>query len=121
MGDSDLDLPSVDPPFDSLLKAIRSRTPARIMVGRSGPGYRTSTQLALRVDHASALDAVHAELDLERDLGREFVDRWGLFEVTSLAGSKAEYLGRPDLGRRLTDEGLDTIVRLCPRGADLQV
>ena len=33
------------------------------------------TQLALREDHAAAVDAVHAEVDLDRDLGhREFVD-----------------------------------------------
>src|SRR4051812_46557404 len=89
-----------------LLDVIRARTPARILVGRSGPGYRTATQLALRVDHASALDAVHAELDPVRDLGRAFVERWGLFEVATRAGSKAEYLMRPDLGRRLGDESL---------------
>ena len=35
--------------------------------------------------------------------GREFVDRWGLFEVATRAGDKAEYLLRPDLGRRLDD------------------
>ena len=106
---------------EPILEAIRARTPARILVGRSGPGYRTATQLALRVDHAAALDAVHAELDLVRDLGREFVDRWRLFEVASRAGSKAEYLMRPDLGRRLADESLDQVARLCPRSPDLQV
>src|SRR5689334_25239728 len=101
---------SVDP----ALEAIRARTPARVLVGRSGPGYRTSTQLALRAGHAWALDAVHAELDPIRDLGREFVDRWTLFEVASRAGSKAEYLMRPDLGRRLSSEGLEELARLCP-------
>src|SRR4030088_644784 len=106
---------------DPVLDAIKARTPARVLVGRSGPSYRTATQLALRVDHAAALDAVHAELDLIRDLGREFVDRWPLFEVASRAGSKAESLMRPDLGRRLADEGLDAVARLCPRGADIQV
>jgi ethanolamine ammonia-lyase small subunit len=106
---------------DPALEAIRARTPARVLVGRSGPGYRTATQLALRADHAWALDAVHAELDPVRDLGREFVDRWNLFEVASQAGSKAEYLMRPDLGRRLSAGGLETLARLCPLGADLQV
>ncbi|WP_435007235.1 ethanolamine ammonia-lyase subunit EutC [Tundrisphaera lichenicola] len=116
----DMERPA-EPPFGEILRAIRARTPARILVGRSGTSYRTSTQLDLRVDHAAALDAVHAEVDLVRDLGQEFVNRWGLFEVSSLAGSKAEYLARPDLGRKLSPEGREAIDRECPPGADLQV
>jgi ethanolamine ammonia-lyase small subunit len=104
-----------------LIEAVRARTPARILVGRAGPSYRTATQLELRQDHAAALDAVHAELDLERDFGREFVERWGLFEVCSRAGDKAEYLLRPDLGRRLSDAVRGEVARQCPAGADLQV
>jgi ethanolamine ammonia-lyase small subunit len=104
-----------------LLQAIRARTPARILVGRAGPSYRTATQLELRRDHAAALDAVHAELDLEQDFGREFVERWQLFEVQTRAGSKEEYLMRPDRGRRLDDAARDSVVRLCPRGASLQI
>jgi ethanolamine ammonia-lyase small subunit len=104
-----------------LLKAIRARTPARLLVGRAGPAYRTATQLELRQDHAAALDAVHAELDLERDFGRDFVARWQLFEVSTLAASKAEYLVRPDRGRRLNDNARAEVARQCPTGADLQV
>jgi ethanolamine ammonia-lyase small subunit len=99
----------------------RSRTPARIGVGRAGGSYRTATQLELRRDHAAALDAVHAEIDLDRDFGSPFVREWGLFEVTTQAGDKAEYLMRPDLGRRLSDVARDQISQRCPRGADLQV
>src|SRR5947199_6563753 len=94
---------SVPPDGNSLITAIRARTPARILTGRAGPAYRTATQLELRQDHAAALDAVHAELDLEPDLGKAFVERWALFEVSSCARSKSEYLLRPDLGRRLSD------------------
>src|SRR5437667_9134572 len=93
----------LEPPADlpDLLQAVRARTPARILVGRAGPSYRTATQLELRQDHAAAVDAVHAELDPARDFGPDFVERWGLFQVQTRAGSKAEYLMRPDLGRRL--------------------
>src|SRR5438128_2488175 len=101
------DLPDV-------LQAIRARTPARILVGRAGPAYKTATQLELRQDHAAALDAVHAELDLRRDFGREFVERWRLFEVRSQATSKTEYLMRPDLGRRLHEAGRQEMICLCP-------
>jgi len=112
--------PNVGEPHD-LLQALHARTPARVLVGRAGAAYRTATQLALRHDHAAAIDAVHAELDLLRDFGQPFIERWGLFEVVTCAGSKAEYLLRPDLGRRLSDAAREEIVRCCTAGADLQV
>src|SRR5262249_22657177 len=104
-----------------LLQAVRERTPARILVGRAGPAYRTATQLELRQDHAAAVDAVHAELDLERDFGADCLARWQLFEVNTRAGSKAEYLMRPDLGRRLSETARAQVVQECTPGMDLQV
>lgn len=86
-----------------------------------GLSYRTNTALELRRDHAAAVDAVHAELDLNRDLGSDFVCRFGLFEVSTTATSKPEYLARPDLGRRLTSEAKDLLWKRCPRGAEFQV
>jgi ethanolamine ammonia-lyase small subunit len=109
-----LDLPQ-------LIQAVRARTPARLLVGRAGPSYPTATQLELRQDHAAALDAVHAELDPAKDFGRDFVDRWGLFEVCTCATGKAEYLMRPDLGRRLNDTARTEVAKQCRAGADLQV
>jgi ethanolamine ammonia-lyase small subunit len=103
-----------------LIEAARARTPARVLVGRVGSSYRTSTQLDLREDHAAAVDAVHAEVRLERDLGREFVDRWGLFDVATRARDKAEFLLRPDLGRRLDDAAIEAL-KGCPAGADIQI
>src|SRR5947209_17048877 len=85
-----------------LIQAIRARTPARILAGRAGPSYRTATQLTLRQDHAAALDAVHAQVDLERDLGSDLVQRFGLFEVTTRVDSREQYLMRPDLGPQLS-------------------
>jgi ethanolamine ammonia-lyase small subunit len=104
-----------------LLRAIRARTPARILVGRAGPSYRTATQLELRRDHAAALDAVHAEVEMERDLGADLVRRFRLFEVRTRADSKEQYLLRPDLGRRLDDAARETIRKECPAGCALQV
>jgi ethanolamine ammonia-lyase small subunit len=105
----------------TLWAAIRARTPARLLVGRAGSAYRTQTQLELRRDHAAALDAVHAELDLRRDLGADDVERWRLFEVATRAGSKAEYLMRPDLGRLLSEGSGAELARLGTAGADFQV
>lgn len=104
-----------------LVRQIRAQTPARILVGRAGPAYPTATWLALREDHAAALDAVHAELELGRDFGAEFVERWQLFEVQTQAASKQEYLLRPDLGRRLDPSAYGVIAQRCPAEADVQI
>lgn len=99
----------------------QEHTPARLWTGRAGVSYRTGTALVLRRDHAAAVDAVHAELDLIRDLGADFVRQFGLFEVSTAAASKTEYLARPDLGRRLNSEAKDLLWKRCPCGAGLQV
>ncbi len=104
-----------------LIETIRARTPARILVGRAGSSYRTATQLALRSDHAAALDAVHAEIDLDRDLGAALIRTYGIFEVASCARDKAEYLMRPDLGRRLSDTGREAVRSGCGARSDLQL
>ena len=113
------DLPAV--PSGQPLSTLRSRTPARILAGRAGPSYKTATQLELRRDHAAAIDAVHAELSLATDFGSAFVERWLLFEVQTQARDKAEYLMRPDLGRRLNESARKAVAANCPPGADLQV
>lgn len=98
----------------------RSLTPARILVGRAGASLGTSTRLGLLQDHAAAVDAVHAEFVLERDLGHDFSAQWGLFEVQTQAQSKAEYLLRPDLGRSLDTRALERLSQ-CPTRVELQV
>jgi ethanolamine ammonia-lyase small subunit len=103
------------------LEALRKRTPARLVVGRAGAAYLTGTQLTLREDHAAAVDAVQAEMDIERDFGHDFVERTDLFEVTTMAGDKAQFLKRPELGRRLSGEAKETIRAACAAGSDLQV
>jgi ethanolamine ammonia-lyase small subunit len=103
------------PGSDSLVEAVRARTPARLLVGQSGSAYRTETQLGLRLDHAAARDAVHAELD------RDLLDRLHLVEVQTRASSKSEFLLRPDLGRRLSDDAIATLRAECPLATDLQI
>ena len=107
--------------WPDLIERIRARTPARVLVERSGAAYRTATQLDLRQDHAAARDAARTEFDLERDLGSGFVDKWKLFAVSTMAGSKDEYLQRPDLGRRLDENARNQLAAHCVPQADLQV
>ena len=104
-----------------MVRKIRARTPARILVGRAGASYRTGTQMDLREAHAAARDAVRAELNLEQDFGGDFVRRWNLFEVRTKAASKDEYLLRPDLGRQFDDESRAAIQRDGASSCDLQI
>ncbi len=111
----------MDDPLPDLIDLVRTRTPARLLVGRSGSSYRTATQLELREDHAAARDAVQSEFDLIRDLGADLVNHLGIFEARSQARNKAEYLLRPDLGRKLDPASADLIRQRCPGGQDIQL
>ena len=104
-----------------IVKKLRAQTPARLLAGRSGAAYRTNTQLELREAHAAARDAVRAELNLLTDLGEDFVKKWDLFEVSSQAANKDEYLLRPDLGRHLSDASRAELNRRCTTARDLQI
>jgi len=110
-------------PYDlpEIMKKLRAQTPARLLAGRSGAAYRTSTQMELREAHAAARDAVRAELDLVGDLGEDFVRRWSLLDVSAQAGSKDEYLLRPDLGRHLNEASRAEVKRCCSAEQDLQI
>jgi ethanolamine ammonia-lyase small subunit len=107
--------------FPEVLRKIRERTPARILAGRAGAAYRTSTQIELREAHATARDAVRAELDLESVFGTTFIKHWGLFEICTEARSKEEYLLQPDLGRRLNEISRRELVTRCSRESDIQI
>lgn len=107
--------------LSEIVKKVRAQTPARLLAGRSGPAYRTNTQLELREAHAAARDAVRAELNLFTNFGEDFVRKWNLFEVCSQAASKDEYLLRPDLGRHLNDVSRAEVTTRCTKGHDLQV
>jgi ethanolamine ammonia-lyase small subunit len=104
-----------------IVRKIRARTPARLLVGRAGAAYRTGTQLDLREAHAAARDAVRAELDLDQVFGTLFVQRWSLIEVRTKAALKDEYLLRPDLGRHFDDESRAAVQSRCSQASDLQI
>ncbi len=120
---TDLDASEHLPDYDlpEIVKKIRAQTPARLLAGRSGAAYRTATQLELRAAHASARDAVRAEMNLSTDLGDAFVKQWCLFEICSQAATKQEYLLRPDLGRHLSDASRAEVTKRGKGGHDLQI
>ena len=107
--------------WPEIVMKIRARTPARLIVGRAGAAYRTGTQLELRAAHANARDAVRAELELEKQLGADFVQQWGLFEICTRAKSKDEFLLRPPLGRSFSEASRSELLKRCPLKKDLQI
>jgi ethanolamine ammonia-lyase small subunit len=92
-----------------------SRTPARLGVGRAGPRYRTDTILSFLTDHAAARDAVHSALD------RAVLQELGVHPLQSAASTKKEFLARPDLGRRLSEESMTTVSRVGSKSPQVQV
>lgn len=89
--------PELDP-----WQPLRSITQARIALGRSGGSLPTDAQLDFRLAHARARDAVLSPFDefaLSRRLETQGIPA---IAVESAAADRAEFLQRPDLGRRLT-------------------
>jgi ethanolamine ammonia-lyase small subunit len=107
--------------WPEIVRRIRARTPARLLVGHSGAAYRTATQLDLREAHAAARDAVQAELDLKDAFGAAFVTQWGLFEAATQAKSKGEYLLRPDLGRHFNNASRVNLLNRCSSHNQIQM
>jgi ethanolamine ammonia-lyase small subunit len=107
--------------WPEIVRRVRARTPARLLVGRVGASYLSRTQMELREAHAAARDAVRAELDLARSFPRTFVREWKLFEVSSEAASKDEFLLRPDLGRRFSARSRAEILERCSVKNHLQI
>jgi len=118
--DDEQNLSTAAPSWPEIVRKIRARSPARIFVER-GAAYSTQTELDLRDAHASAVDAVWSEFDLQRDFPPEFLARWGLFQVSSKAESKSQFLLRPDLGRTLSDTAKDLLTQKCVNSADVQI
>jgi ethanolamine ammonia-lyase small subunit len=99
-----------------LMSDLRELTPARVALGRSGASLPTGAWLKFALDHARARDAVHASFDATAllaetgDLGLEAL------AVSSCAGSRGDYLRRPDLGRRLDQASTQRLADFAATG-----
>ncbi len=108
--------PLVDHPEDpEALTRMMKRTTARIGVGRAGPRLKTRTLLTLRADHAQARDAVFA------DVNPAVLEETQLFSVQTLCQDKNTYVTRPDLGRQLSPEAVETLRERCVKNPDVQI
>jgi ethanolamine ammonia-lyase small subunit len=82
---------------------LRSFTPARVALGRSGHSLPTGELLRFQLDHARARDAVYCELD-PGAIGLPHV------VLRSAARDRVTYLRRPDLGRTLQPDSRAQLV-----------
>ena len=104
-----------NPHRKEVLEDLRRSTAARIAVGRAGPRPRTVTLLRFLADHSRSKDTVLKEIP------SDWVAKTGLLEVHSEITDKDQYLTRPDLGRRLSKEAIDTIQAKCKKNPQVQV
>jgi ethanolamine ammonia-lyase small subunit len=84
--------------------SLRAHTAARIALGRSGGSLPTQAQLDFRLAHARARDAVLAEFDPQALGNRLAALGEPVLIVDSAARDRAEFLQRPDFGRRLSND-----------------
>jgi ethanolamine ammonia-lyase small subunit len=94
----------------SAWSALRRFTPARIAIGRAGGSAPTSALLDFRLAHAKARDALTRPLEEEKFISN-LASASGLkvLRLTSAARSFEEYLLRPDLGRRLSEDSTQAL------------
>jgi ethanolamine ammonia-lyase small subunit len=84
---------------------LRSFTNARLALGRAGDSLPTQGVLDFGLAHARARDAVHQSLDVEELVRDLSACGFASLTVQSAARDRAEYLRRPDLGRKLNEAG----------------
>jgi ethanolamine ammonia-lyase small subunit len=93
----------------------KAAAPCRLGIGKAGARYKTLPQLEFRAAHSAAQDAVFNDVD------EEFIKNQGLFIVQTECDSKDTYLTRPDLGRKLSAEAVETIKEKCKKNPTVQI
>jgi ethanolamine ammonia-lyase small subunit len=88
---------------------LRELTAARIALGRAGNSLPTRVLLAFQLAHAWARDAVWRGLEAS-SLSTTLAALHPIY-LHSAARDRAEYLRRPDLGRKLAPESAEKIER----------
>ena len=94
-----------------------SFTNARLALGRAGDSLPTSEVLEFSLAHAQARDAIHNSLNIEAIDHDLAACRFPSITVRSAAHDRAEYLRRPDLGRRLNEQSRFVITNQRQRDA----
>ena len=88
---------------------LRDYTPARVDLGRAGASLPTRALLDFQLAHAQARDAVHLPLAVNSLVLELQEKNISSIKLASAARDRDEYLKRPDLGRRLSDESRERL------------
>ncbi|HVI40949.1 MAG TPA: ethanolamine ammonia-lyase subunit EutC [Anaerovoracaceae bacterium] len=104
-----------DPHNPEALKMMRKATPARIAIGKCGTRQKTVPYLNFLADHAAAQDAVFM------DVTDEFLLQNNLLKVQTIVKDKDEYLMKPDLGKKLSEESRKVILEKIEKGKQVQI
>lgn len=97
---------------------LRSFTDARIALGRTGTSIPTQHWLEFQLAHAQAQDAVHSKIDAQEfcDTANRTLQLQVPVQVLhSQARDRAEYLQRPDLGRKLDQSSIELLKQQMPQ------
>lgn len=98
------------------MRRLRDYTPARVELGRAGVSIPTRALLEFQLAHARACDAVHLPLavnSLVVELKQKGIES---INLSSAARNRDEYLKRPDLGRRLSNDSRERLASLRIEG-----
>jgi ethanolamine ammonia-lyase small subunit len=91
------------------LSFLKEFTAARIAIGSTGSSIPTKQLLEFKLAHAHARDAVYSVMDIEvlEDALAQF--HRPVLQLHSRAENRAQYLQRPDLGRKPNEESLNRL------------
>ena len=94
---------------------LKQYAPCRLGIGKAGARYKTLPVLEFRAAHGAAQDAVFTDVD------PAVIEGLGLWSVQTQCDCKDTYLTRPDLGRKLSDEAVETIKAQCKKNPTVQI
>jgi ethanolamine ammonia-lyase small subunit len=103
------------PNHPAVVQDFHSSTASRVAVGRAGPRPKTIAMLRFLADHSRSKDTVL------KDFPSSWVETSGLLELRTEIIEKDQFLTRPDLGRRLSQESVEKALRECKRSPQAQL
>lgn len=91
------------------LSFLKEFTAARIAIGATGNSIPTAQSLEFKLAHAHARDAVYSVLDTAGLEGALAQFHRPVLQLHSMADNRAQYLKRPDMGRKPNEESLNRL------------
>ena len=94
---------------------LKAAAPAVWVLARLAPVTIRCPNWSSVLAHSAAQDAVFSDVDMD------FVESQGLFTVQTQCDSKDTYLTRPDLGRKLSPEAVETLKQKVKKNPTVQI